>query len=208
MLIVTLVIAAWRYIDRFLVLRGIAAVLVGEALQLPFGHAKRFRSARESGQIRNQEFQGEVVWHAFDPHVQGVSASPFDISGFGETLLPIYGPRRPEPGSRAPIPRRHPAGAGNDAPESRKITPDNSASRSLIVTRPSPLPATLKPELDQAKIYARAEKAFATHRAYRSDFALFRVWCGTKDVAALPAGPETVAAFLAAEANRGVKAST
>ena len=88
------------------------------------------------------------------------------------------------------------------------MTSDNSASRSLIVTRPSPLPATLKPELDQAKIYARAEKAFATHRAYRSDFALFRVWCGTKDVAALPAGPETVAAFLAAEANRGVKAST
>src|SRR5712675_385617 len=92
--------------------------------------------------------------------------------------------------------------------ESRKITPDNSPSRSLIVTRPSPLPATLEPELDQAKTYARAEKASATHRAYRSDFALFRVWCEAKDVLALPAWPETVAAFLAAEAQRGVKAST
>jgi len=90
----------------------------------------------------------------------------------------------------------------------RKMTSDNSASRSLIATRPSPLPSTLKPELDQAKTYARAEKAPATHRAYRSDFDLFRAWCETKDVPALPAWPETVAAFLAAEATRGVKSST
>ena len=33
-------------------------------------------------------------------------------------------------------------------------------------------------------------------------------WCETKRVPALPAAPETVAAFLAAEANRGAKAST
>ena len=76
-------------------------MLFGEALQPPFGHAKRFRSARGSCQVRNRKFQGEVVWHAFDPHVQGVSASPFDISGFGETLLPIYGPN-PDPGRLSP----------------------------------------------------------------------------------------------------------
>ena len=42
--------------------------------------------------------------------------------------------------------------------------------------------------------YARAEKAPATRRAYRSDFELFRSWCMTKR--------------LAAEANRGAKPST
>ena len=66
----------------------------------------------------------------------------------------------------------------------------------------------LRTELDDATSYTRAEKAPATRRAYQSDFALFRSWCEAKDVTALPAWPETVAAFLAAEANRGVKAST
>jgi site-specific recombinase XerD len=88
------------------------------------------------------------------------------------------------------------------------MTSDNSASRSLVVASPRPLPATLEPELDQAKVYARAEKAPATHRAYGSDFALFRAWCDAKGVLALPAWPEAVAAFLAAEAARGVKSST
>jgi site-specific recombinase XerD len=48
----------------------------------------------------------------------------------------------------------------------------------------------------------------ATRRAYRSDFDIFRAWCNTKRVPALPAQSETVAAFLAAEANRGAKTST
>lgn len=56
--------------------------------------------------------------------------------------------------------------------------------------------------------YARAEKAAATRRAYRSDFALFRSWCGAKRVPALPASSKAVAAFLAAEANRGAKVAT
>ena len=59
-----------------------------------------------------------------------------------------------------------------------------------------------------AATYARAEKAEATRRAYRSDFALFRSWCEAKRVPALPAAPEAVAAFLAAEANRGAKVAT
>jgi hypothetical protein len=37
-------------------------------------------------------------------------------------------------------------------------------------------------------------------RAYGTDFRLFREWCDAKGVSALPAGPETVAAYLAAEA--------
>jgi site-specific recombinase XerD len=70
------------------------------------------------------------------------------------------------------------------------------------------LPATLGPELEEAACYARVEKAEATRRAYRSDFALFRSWCEAKRVPALPAAPEAVAAFLAGEANRGTKTST
>jgi site-specific recombinase XerD len=88
------------------------------------------------------------------------------------------------------------------------MTADNSPSRSLVISDADAVPATLGPELEQAADYARAEKAAATRRAYRSDFALFRCWCEAKRVAALPAGPETVAAFLAAEATRGAKVAT
>src|SRR5438046_3381414 len=69
-------------------------------------------------------------------------------------------------------------------------------------------PPAIKLDLDDAVSFARAEKAPATRRAYHSDFELFRAWCEGRDVLALPAWPETVAAFLAAEAKRGVKAST
>jgi site-specific recombinase XerD len=88
------------------------------------------------------------------------------------------------------------------------ITSDNSPSRSLVIADAGALPATLGPELEEAAGYARAEKAAATQRAYRSDFELFRSWCDRKRVGALPAKPETVSAFLAAEANRGAKPST
>src|SRR3954447_21220680 len=63
-------------------------------------------------------------------------------------------------------------------------------------------------ELETAMNFARAEKAASTRRAYRSDFDLFRLWCGARGRAALPAAPETVAAFLAAEASRGIKPSS
>jgi site-specific recombinase XerD len=88
------------------------------------------------------------------------------------------------------------------------LASDNSPSRSLVIANTGPLPATLRPELEEAAGYARAEKAAATRLAYKSDFELFRSWCDTKCVSALPADPEIVAAFLAAEANRGVKTST
>jgi site-specific recombinase XerD len=56
--------------------------------------------------------------------------------------------------------------------------------------------------------FAKAEKAPSTRKAYRGDFAAFQAWCAAGDVPALPAAAETVAAFLSAEADRGVKAST
>jgi site-specific recombinase XerD len=88
------------------------------------------------------------------------------------------------------------------------MTADNSPSRSLVIADTDALPAALGPELEEAAGYASAEKSEATRRAYKSDFALFRAWCAMKRVLDLPAAPETVAAFLAAEANRGTKTST
>jgi hypothetical protein len=70
------------------------------------------------------------------------------------------------------------------------------------------VPVGLRPDLEDAASYARAEKATAARRAYNSDFVAFRAWCEAKDLIPLPAWPETVAAFLASEAKRGVKAST
>jgi site-specific recombinase XerD len=64
------------------------------------------------------------------------------------------------------------------------------------------------PELAEAVGYARAEKAASTRRAYQSDFDLFYTWCDANGLSVLPADPETVAAFLASEAKRGIKPST
>jgi site-specific recombinase XerD len=47
---------------------------------------------------------------------------------------------------------------------------------------------------------ARAEKAPSTRKAYGTDFRLFTAYCDAKGVNALPALRETVAAYLAAEA--------
>jgi site-specific recombinase XerD len=70
------------------------------------------------------------------------------------------------------------------------------------------LPLAALPEMEGAVKYALAEKAEATRRAYKSDFAIFRAWCSGKGLSALPTSPEAVAAFLASEAVRNVKPST
>jgi site-specific recombinase XerD len=70
------------------------------------------------------------------------------------------------------------------------------------------LPAALGPDLAAAIDLAKAEKAVSTRKAYGTDFRIFKAWCDGKGVPALPASPETVAAFLAAEAGGGVKPST
>ncbi len=88
------------------------------------------------------------------------------------------------------------------------MTSDNSPSRSLVTADAGTLLAMLRPELEEAAGYARAEKLEAIRRAYRSDFAQFQAWCEAKSLSALPAAPEAVAAFLAAEASRGTKSST
>jgi site-specific recombinase XerD len=76
-----------------------------------------------------------------------------------------------------------------------------------IATEPT-APTLPAADLEAAASFARQEKAPATRAAYRSDFALFRVWCLAKGVEALPARPESVAAYLAHEAAKGSAAST
>lgn len=63
-------------------------------------------------------------------------------------------------------------------------------------------------DLARAAAFVLAQHANATRRAYRSDWAIFCAWARARAVPALPAAPEEVAAFLAAEATRGVKVAT
>src|SRR5882672_6796679 len=76
-----------------------------------------------------------------------------------------------------------------------------------IVSEASTLPAALGPDLAAAIDLAKAEKAASTRKAYGTDFRLFKEWCEARGVSALPADPETVAAYLAASASTS-KAST
>ena len=74
----------------------------------------------------------------------------------------------------------------------------------LIVITPR-LPST---ELSRARDYARQSALPATLRAYQSDFAAFQAWCGARGLEALPAVPQSVAAWLAHGADEGLKPST
>jgi site-specific recombinase XerD len=67
------------------------------------------------------------------------------------------------------------------------------------------VPALPAADLEIAKNFARASKAAATRRAYQKDFARFTAWCDQRHLPAIPAAPETIAAFLAAEAARGIR---
>jgi site-specific recombinase XerD len=69
-----------------------------------------------------------------------------------------------------------------------------------IVSAATILPATLTRDFAAAMDLAKAEKAPSTRKAYGTDFRLFQAYCDGKGVSALPASPETVAAYLAIEA--------
>ena len=57
-------------------------------------------------------------------------------------------------------------------------------------------PAPLATSLDVARDYAERATAYATRRAYASDWQTFATWCAAHDAVALPASPQTVAAYL------------
>jgi site-specific recombinase XerD len=81
-------------------------------------------------------------------------------------------------------------------------------STGLTISHRAPGPVIPAADAERARGYANAEKAAATRLAYRADFLIFRAWCEERQLNAIPASPATVAAFLAHEASRNVKAST
>ena len=78
----------------------------------------------------------------------------------------------------------------------------------LLVLASAALPAIVQAEQDAARSYRQNEKSAGTRRAYGSDFRIFAGWCEARSVLPLPAEPETVATFIAAEADAGTKPST
>ena len=76
-----------------------------------------------------------------------------------------------------------------------------------IVSLPAPALSLAEAEAAAAD-YRRAARADNTRRAYRAAVARFTDWCHEYGQVALPAAPETVAAFLAAEAGRGLAVNT
>ena len=61
---------------------------------------------------------------------------------------------------------------------------------------------------ETAKNYIDQSLSFATRKAYASDVKIFSAWCAAHAVVDLPASPETVALFLASQADAGRAAST
>src|ERR1700756_3353366 len=76
-----------------------------------------------------------------------------------------------------------------------------------IVELPAPV-ASFADAADAAAQYRRASRSENTRRAYRSAVARFFDWCAVHGQTALPASPETVAAFLAAEARAELAVNT
>jgi integrase len=76
-----------------------------------------------------------------------------------------------------------------------------------IVELPPPV-AGFADAAEAAAQYRRASRYENTRRAYRSAVARFCEWCAVHGRPALPASPETVAAFLAAEARAELAVNT
>jgi integrase len=75
--------------------------------------------------------------------------------------------------------------------------------RAPIKKRPKRTAASsLQEALDAAAQFAKSSRAASTWRAYEADWKAFEAWCGSVKLATLPAAANTVALFLAAEAER------
>jgi hypothetical protein len=78
-----------------------------------------------------------------------------------------------------------------------------------LIPLAAPAAGALVPaELDAARSFAEAEKAAGTRRGYAADWTAFRAWCAERRVLALPAEPQTIAAYLATSAEAGLRPST
>jgi site-specific recombinase XerD len=70
------------------------------------------------------------------------------------------------------------------------------------------LAPTGQPDLTLARRYAEAEKSEGTRRGYSADWARFTAWAASRGYLALPASPETIAAYVADNAAAGIRPST
>jgi integrase len=116
-----------------------------------------------------------------------------------DTIMPAILPEPAAPGAdefSVPLP----AGA---APEDVRHWFDLET----IVELPAPV-ASFADAADAAAQYRRASRSENTRRAYRAAVARFCDWCAAHGRAAFPAAPETVAAFLAAEARADLAVNT
>jgi site-specific recombinase XerD len=68
--------------------------------------------------------------------------------------------------------------------------------------------SSLQEALKAAAQFAKSSRAAATWRAYEADWKVFESWCGSVRLTTLPATANTVALFLAAEAERRWAPST
>jgi site-specific recombinase XerD len=73
---------------------------------------------------------------------------------------------------------------------------------SLTTTPTASLPTVADQAADRARAYVRASRAENTRRAYAADWRNFTAWAASAGLAPLPASPETVGLYLAAEASR------
>ena len=78
----------------------------------------------------------------------------------------------------------------------------------LVVAAKNTLPAHLVDAAKKAQHLIRQRHAEATRRAYAADVEAFSNWCNEQGVAPLPASPEIVCLFLAAQAEAGRAPST
>ena len=78
-------------------------------------------------------------------------------------------------------------------------------TKEVVPTVPAGSLASFAPRVQE---YARASRASNTLRGYRSDWTNFAAWCKRQGFVALPALPETVAAYLTTVADSGLKAGS
>ncbi len=128
-------------------------------------------------------------------------AIPASEAGDGEAIVGGAGPALSLPLSAA---------AGNTPAPPSGADPDEVREWfefETIVSLPASAASFAEAEAAAAD-YRRAARAENTRRAYRAAVARFAEWCAAHARSALPASPETVAAFLAAEAGKGLAVNT
>jgi site-specific recombinase XerD len=91
-------------------------------------------------------------------------------------------------------------------------SPSDTATTTALATlagHPHPFAlAELRPLVEKARDFARGARAASTLRAYRGDVERFAAWCAASGLDSLPALPGTVAMYLAALVDEGMKVAT